>query len=393
MEIKVKLFSTLQKPKFILTLWILLAVFAGIKQYSKGSYNNYLLFKYVYHHVVNEEHLFKKYPEIYYDNNHYGPFFSLVIAPFALLPNAIGIILWVIINALFLFYAIRSLPIKQEQKVLVYWLITNELFTAFVNLQSNPMMAAIIILSYCLIKEEKDMWAAFLIMFGAFIKLYTIVGLAFFFFSKHKIKLMLFCLVWSVIFFVLPMAISTPEFIFQSYIDWFNALSLKDAKNANLVTYQDFSVMGIYRRVTGNPTVSSLYFLIPGILLFFVPYLRISQYKDEIFQQLLLCSVLIFVVIFSSSSEGSTYIIAFSGVALWFALYNRPYPKAVIALMIFAFVFTSLSPTIFPSLLYKELILKYSFKAFPCVLIWGYLIYEMITIDRSNQTRSSVWRK
>ena len=181
------------------------------------------------------------------------------------------------------------------------------------------------------------------------------------------------------------MIISNPEFIVQSYLDWLNELTLKDVKNAALFSYQDFSVMGIYRRATGDPTVSSLYFLVPGIVLFFIPYLNISYYKNEIFQQLLLCSVLIFIVIFSSSSEGSTYIIAFTGVALWFALHERPYSKTIKALMIFAFIFTSLSPTIFPSVLYKELVLKYSLKALPCVLIWGYLIYEMITFKRISQ--------
>lgn len=385
MTFKEKLLQAVQKPKFILVLWILLAVFAGVKQYAKGSYNNYLIFKNVFYHTLHQENLYLEYPELYGDVNHYGPVFSIVIAPFAMLPDVVGIVLWLMANALFLFYAIKTLPIKEEQKILIYWLITNELFTAFVNLQSNPMITAIIILTYCSIREEKEIWAALLITFGTFIKLYPIAGLAFFFFSKHKAKLIAYCALWSLLFFVLPMIISNPEFIVQSYLDWLNELTLKDVKNTALFSYQDFSVMGIYRRATGDPTVSSLYFLVPGIVLFFIPYLNISYYKNEIFQQLLLCSVLIFIVIFSSSSEGSTYIIAFTGVALWFALHERPYSKTIKALMIFAFIFTSLSPTIFPSVLYKELVLKYSLKALPCVLIWGYLIYEMITFKRISQ--------
>lgn len=385
MIFKENFLKAVQKPKFILVLWILLGVFAGVKQYAKGSYNNYLIFKNVFYHTLHQENLYLKYPEQSGDINHYGPVFSIIIAPFAMLPNVVGIVLWVIANAVFLFYAIKALPIKEEQRVLIYWLITNELFTAFVNLQSNPMIAATIILTYCSIRKEKEIWASLLIMLGTFIKLYSIAGLAFFFFSKHKVKLIAYCILWSLIFFVLPMIISKPEFIVQSYFDWFNELALKDVKNATLLSFQDFSVMGIYRRVTGDPTVSSLYFLIPGIILFFMPYLNISLYKNEIFQQLLLCSVLIFIVIFSSGSESSTYIIAFTGVALWFALHERPYTKTIKALMIFAFILTSLSPTIFPSMLYRELVLRYSLKALPCVLIWGYLLYEMITFKRRSQ--------
>ena len=384
MMFKEKFIKLVQKPKFILAVWIVLAVFAGIKQYAKGSYNNYLIFKYVYHHVINEEPIFAEYPEHYLDCNHYGPFFSVVIAPFAVLPDVIGVILWVTANGVFLFYAIKRLPIQDDQKVIVYWLITNELFTAYVNQQSNPAITAIIIMSYYFIREEKDHWAALLMMLGAFIKLYTIAGFAFFFFSKHKVRLVSFSVLWSIIFFILPMAISSPEYVMQSYVDWFNVLSLKDTLNASLTSYQDFSVMGIYRRITADPTVSSLYFLIPGIALFFIPYLKIGLYKNEIFQLLLLSSVLIFIVIFSSSSEGSTYIIALTGVAIWFSIHERPYDKSIVVLIIFAYVITSLSPTIFPSFWYRNFILKYSLKALPCVLVWCYLLYEMIFMKRDK---------
>ncbi|MFM9836908.1 MAG: glycosyltransferase family 87 protein [Cyclobacteriaceae bacterium] len=370
-----KFIQLVKKPRFILVIWIVLALLAGLKEYAGHSYNNYLLFKYVYFHTVNQQHLFTQYPEIYFDNNHYGPFFSLVIAPFAFLHDGIAIPLWLIIGALSLFYAIRALPIDDEQKVIIYLFITSELYTSYVNTQLNPVVTATIIFSYCFIRKEKDMWAAFLIMFGTFIKLYSIAGLAFFFFSKHKIKLISYCILWAILFFALPMAISSPEFIIRTYDDWLKALTLKNSLNASLTAHQDFSVMGLYRRATGNPDVSSLYFLIPGIFLFFVPYLKISYYKNELFQQYLLCSVLIFIVIFSSSSEGSTYIISMTGVSLWFVLHQRPRSKMVIALMAFAILLTSLLPTIFPSSIYR----LYALKALPSTLVWLYLTYEMIT--------------
>lgn len=380
-----KFIQLAKKPRFILTIWIALALLAGIKEYDGHSYNNYLLFKYVYFHTINQQHLFTQYPEIYFDNNHYGPFFSLVIAPFAFLPDSVAIPLWLVIGALSLFYAIRALPINNDQKVIIYWLITSELYTSYVNTQLNPVVTATIILSYCFIRKEKDIWAAFLIMFGTFIKLYSVAGLAFFFFSKHKTKLILYCLLWAILFFVLPMAISSPEFIIRTYDDWLKALALKNLLNASLTAHQDFSVMGLYRRAIGNANVSSLNFLLPGIFLFFAPYLKTSYYKNELFQQYLLCSVLIFIVIFSSSSEGSTYIISMTGVSLWFVLHNEPRSKTVIALMAFAILLTSLLPTIFPSSIYR----LYALKALPSTLVWLYLTYEMITFRQKPMDHSS----
>src|SRR6185369_6763284 len=128
---------------------------------------------------------------------------------------------------------------------------------------------------------------------------------------------------------------------------------------------------------TSDPTVPSIYFLAPGIFLFFVPYLKISQYKNDFFQMLLLCSVLIFIVIFSSSSESSTYIISITGAALWFVL-HRPPSKLVIALICLTML-ASLSSMLLPSDIYKGWIIGYSLKALPCFLVWCLITYEMMT--------------
>jgi hypothetical protein len=88
--------------------------------------------------------------------------------------------LWVLFNAFILFKAIQFLPLKKDQYVIVLLLCAHELMTASANVQSNPMIAALIILGFNFIKREQDFWAALMIALGAFIKLYGIVGLAFF---------------------------------------------------------------------------------------------------------------------------------------------------------------------------------------------------------------------
>ena len=52
--------------------------------------------------------------------------------------------------------------------------------------QFNISVAAFILLSFVLILEKKDFWAAGIIMLGTFIKIYPIVGLAFFFLLKAE---------------------------------------------------------------------------------------------------------------------------------------------------------------------------------------------------------------
>jgi hypothetical protein len=368
-------------PRFVLGVWLFLAVMSGIKQYSRDHYNNYRIFKNVFWNTLDQKNLYLQYPELHSDSNHYGPFFSVVIAPFAVMPDFLGIILWNMLNGALLFYAIRQLPFRESQFVALLWLVTNELFTSYVNIQFNPIIAATIILAYVWMRQEKDFWAAFIIVAGTFVKLYSIVGLAFFFFSKNKGKFVASGAFWFIICLLAPMLFSSPSFIIQSYIDWYDSLVFKNQLNVNSL-YQDVSLMGVFRRTTDLPNLPTLYFIVPGVLLFLVPYTKFRHFSDEAFQLMILCSVMLFVCLFSTGTESSTYIIAFTGVCIWFFMHERPYNKTVLGLMIFAFVVTSMSPTVFTGFI-KDFAFRYSLKALPCILVWFYLMADLIRFEGS----------
>ena len=100
MNFKDRLKNLFQKKSFVLIVWIVLAIFSASKQYAKGSYNNYLIFKHVFYHTLTQENLYIEYPELYNDSNYYGPAFSAIIAPFAMLPDWLALSCWNISNAL-----------------------------------------------------------------------------------------------------------------------------------------------------------------------------------------------------------------------------------------------------------------------------------------------------
>ncbi|MCZ4221674.1 glycosyltransferase family 87 protein [Pedobacter rhodius] len=375
-----KITTYLLKKQFIVSIYVLLAVVAGGKQYLHHAYNNYSIFKYVYWHTIDLQNLYDNYPE-YLDSNHYGPLFSLFIAPFAILPDGLGMILWNIANVLILLWGIYSLPIAENKRAIVAWICAHEALTALFSFQFNIALTGTIMLGFSYLLKKKEVQSAFFIAFGTLVKLYGIVGLAFFFFTENKLKFILSCLSAFLILFALPMVISSPSFIIHSYQDWYNSLVHKNDVNASLNSFQDISVMGMARRISGNINLPNTPFLIGGVLIFTLPYLRIKQYKKLAFRLMLLASTLIFTVIFSSSSESPTYVIAFAGIAIWYVTQPNPKNIWVILLFIFAFILTSLSPTdIFPSVA-KEFIRLYSLKALPCIIIWLTLIYQMMKED------------
>ncbi|QKJ29960.1 DUF2029 domain-containing protein [Mucilaginibacter mali] len=387
-----KLYQLFSNKIFITILWFGLSFFAAFKMAMGHAINNYLIYKYVFVNLLHQHNLYIPQPGFYYDTNHYGPLFGLVIAPFTLFPDGAGAVIWTLFNTFILYKAILMLPLKTEYRYFVLLICAHELMTSAYSVQFNPIMTAIIILSFVFIRNGKDFWAALLIIAGTYIKLYGIVGLAFFFFSDNKVKLILSLIFWSVVLFALPMLCSSPAFVVQCYKDWYLSLSDKNLHNA-VSDMQDISVMGMIRRIFSYPQLSNGLVILPGMLLFALSYLRIKAFKNVHYQLLILASTLLFTVIFSTGSESPTYIIAFAGVAIWFMNLDRPVTPFEIFLLIFALIITSLSPSdLFPKSINRQYIKPYALKALPCFVIWLRIVYETLTRDFKPQPQAEMPR-
>ena len=384
---KARLKQILTNPRTLLWVWMIIAV-TGMTRFGHGRENNFLIFKYEFWHVVHQLPLYIHYPAEYFDLNHYGPTFAMVIAPFAVPPTWLGMLLWLIALTLFLYVAIRHNVFTTYQQVFVYWFCAHEMLNGIQMQQFNIAIAAIIVLTYYCIEREKDFWAAFFIMLGTFVKLYGIVGLAFFFFSKHKGKFIGSLILWAVIMFVAPMVFHGPDYIISQYQEWFTCLIGKNDENLASIA-QNISLLGLVHRTTGL-VFSDLWLIVPGLVLFALPYLRFSQYQNMAFRQTLLASVLMFVVLFSTGSESNGYITPFVGVVIWYTAAPWQRTRWDIALMVFVFVLSSLSPSdLFPAYLRKEWVQPYALKALPVTLVWLKLCYEMITKDYQAITQKA----
>ena len=179
----------LGKPFFrdyrtLLGLWLILGIVSALAKMH--SHNNFLVFRGVFWHVWQQLPLYEAYPQEYFDSNYYGPLFSFIIAPFAVVPEWLGLILWCVLLSLFLFAAVRHSTLSKYQQVFIFWFCAHELLTALFMQQFNIAIAAIILLAFFLIEKERDTEAAFFIVVGTLVKIYGIVGLAPCFFSRHK---------------------------------------------------------------------------------------------------------------------------------------------------------------------------------------------------------------
>lgn len=380
---KQKFIKFISDYRIIFVIYIIVAAITAFSKYKRGvgGYNNYLIFKGVFYNTLQEKNIFLQYPDLFFDSNHYGVFFSLLIAPFALMPDWLGCILWNVAVTMVFLYAIYKLPFSDRKKSFFAWLCLQEFITAATYFQFNIALTGLLMLSAIYVYERKETKSASAILIGTFVKVYGIVGLSAFFFIKNKLRFIISLIVIAILFFLLPMLISSPKFGVQSYFDWYKSLSEKNLSNQVLGNRQDYSLMGVVRRILQDASISNLVFLIPGFIIFMTPYLRIKQYKNLSFQLMILASTLLFVVLFSSGSESPTYIIAVAGVMIWF-LMQKTISKVNVGILIFVMIFTCFAfSDLFPKSIKEEIFVKYSTKAIPCIVVWFRVMYELLTKD------------
>lgn len=383
-------FDFLLNKRNILLIWIAVAVAIAMKQYFTGDnphahINNFIIFRTSFWHLIHQEHLYAYHPDEYVDLFLYGPPFAVMIAPLALLPTLAGVILWNVANAVALLFAIYELPSFDEKtKAIMSWLCLNSCITSLINVQYHGIVTALIILAYTFIKKEKDFWAAFCIVLGTMTKLYGVVGLAFFFFSKNKLKLIASGLFWIALLFVLPMAFSSPTYILQTYQEWFEVLVKKNDINEVLTNpYQDLSVMGMVRRLAQDASISNLWYILPAVLVFALSYIRINLFFNTRYQLLLLCSTLMLVVLASTGTEASTLLIGFVGAVIWYMQSAKTTTDK--ALFIFALLVTSFGPTdLMPKYIRNEFLRKYALMVLPMLLVWAKVHWEMLASKKEE---------
>lgn len=414
---KERIKNLLTDRRFMPWLWIALGAVSALCKMK--AHNNFDIFRYVFYNTWQETSLYAPSTDGgFWDLNHYGPFFSMIIAPFAVVPEWLGLILWCTCLAAFLYWAVGryssisvsggGAPNGKEGIMLpfIVWFCAHELLTALFMQQFNVAIAGIILLSYYFVEKERDEYATLFIVIGTLVKIYGIVGLAFFFFSRHKTRYILSLILWSVLLFCLPMLISSPEYQLQEYREWIECLGGKNGENV-LSRAQNISLLGLVRKIgyacsvghtafmsatAGDIPIdmnnwwmrrySDIWLIVSGMAVMANGYFRISQWKNRAFRETVLAAVLMFVCLFSTGTESSGYIIAIIGCVIWYCCAPWRRSKADIALLVLVFIITSMSPSdLFPRYIRQEFIQPYALKALPVALIWMKLCEELRTKD------------
>ena len=381
--------SFLLRQNTVLATYILVALVASvhllilktdyfIPGYTHTSYNNFIIFKCSFSHLLHGQNLYVQYLDEQWDLFKYSPTFAFLMAPFAYLPSTIGLCLWNIFNALALFFAIRLLPLNNRSLMLLLWFILAELLTSMQSQQSNALITGLIIAAFCMLERGKYGIAALWIVFATFIKIYGGIAFCLFFFYPNKMKFIGYSLLWFIVFLLMPLIVISPRSLFDQYVNWETMLTGVDATNYG------WSLMGILQSWFGLGALKG-YVMVAALIVFPIPLLRTGMHKNTRFRLLFLAAMLVWVIIFNHRAESPTYIIAVTGIAIWY--FTQPKATWRTVLLWFAFIVTCFSHSdIVPGNVRNHFVYPYYIKAFPSVILWVVIYVELLFMKPGNET-------
>ena len=378
---KARLAKALTDSRFILAVYIVVAIVAAITQVLKNdpgnswsSYNNYLIFKTSFQHLISGGDLYQLWPADHQDYYKYSPTFALFMAPFSYLNITLGLCIWNLINALALYFAImNSRFVVNKVKAYILWFILLELLTSMQNAQSNGLMAALMILGFNKMEDDKPFLAALFLSLGFYIKIFSLAGFIIILFYPQRTKAILYSILCMAILFLLPLVVIPFSQLIFLYKSWLNLL--KDDQSASI----GLSVMG-WLQTWFRLDVNKMFLALTGMFLLLLPMVRLRQFAQNQFRLMMLASILIWVIIFNHKAESPTFVVAMSGIALWYFSERRNMFDTILVCL--AFIFTSLSPTdLFPAYIRIHVVVPYVLKAVPCIFIWIRILYELLSKD------------
>lgn len=364
-------------PKYLYILFLLMAV--GISFHSWYSsqdmerwtrYNNFLIFKQAFSHLVHNQDLYVLYQSEYYDLYKYSPSFALWMGVFAWMPDVPALICWNIMNVVVFIIAIRTLPVKKQKQSILLLFLAIEMMIALTSSQINVFITGFFILAWHCMENKKIWLAALLLVVTVYIKLFGVVAMSLFLLYPQRWKAALYTVFWTAVIAVMPLMVISWDQLLFLYKSWGHLLA-----NDYSASY-GVSVMGWWH-TWFNMDISKQLFMLVAAAIFMAPFLPILYNRESRYNLGMLASVLIWVVIFNHKGESPTYIIALTGVAIWYFTQERPSTLDTV-LVLLTLVFTSFSSTdlITPYWIARTYVEPYAVKAVFCSIVWLKIVME-----------------
>ena len=377
--------------RWLLALYVGSAALVTLQQAVLGRSNNFRVFRSASLNLFAGRDLYAAHPEQHFDLYKYSPTFALLFAPLAYLPFALAYLCWTLLNALLLWYALdRLLPNRPATVALA--LVYLEVLFSMQYGQSNALVAALLILAFVALEQGRQGHAAALIGVDAFIKIFPLAGVSLALFHPRRARFALLAAAALVGLALLPLAVVPPHELAAQYRSW-RAIEAADAPNRGYALMQYLYMVGLDWPNWSVQLAGTVVLLLPLAL-------GRRRWDDAAFRRLFLGTLLVYLVLFNHQSERATFVIAYTGIAIWYVSAPRPVDwvrTAVMALTLLVMVVHDVE--IVPRWVKNEILIPYRIKGIPCLVAWLVMEWQLfVTARRSapgetprSQTAPAPW--
>ena len=342
-----------------------------------GHPGNFLLFRSTFYRLISGADIYNP-PAGEMTGFLYSPVFPLLFAPFAILPLALGLLLWNGVNAFTLAWGLqRLLPARAARVALL--IVFLDMLRSLQNSQSNALMAGLIVLAFVALERERYAAGAAAILAGAFTKIYPLGAGVLGLLRPRPGRFVGSFLALGLLFAGLPLVVLSPAAFVTIYREWWSILQRDSG------AWQGKSVMRFFSAMFGS-TVPSLPIQLAGTLLLLAPLVQRARWSDAPFRLRWLCSLLLFFVIFNHQSESASFVVASTGVAIWYVSSARSRWRTMLVALVLLF---ETVPHLFfvPTSVYDHVLGPYALDVIPCLIVWLVIQAELWSGSWSRPSR------
>ena len=366
--------------RWLLALYATSAVLVTIQKGVLTQSNNFAVFRWAAINLLAGADLYAAHPGQHVDFYKYSPTFALLFLPFARPPFALALLAWNLLNALLLYYAlVRLLPGRPG--VIALALVYLELLLSMQYTQSNALVAASMILAFLAFERGRQLGAAVWIALGTFIKLFPLAGVALALFHPRRWRFAVLLAGLAVVLAALPLVVVSPDALAAQYRSW-RAIEAADTLN------RGYSLMQYLYMWFGADWPNWPVQLAGTVLLLLPLALGRRRWGEYRFRLRFFCSILVYVVLFNHQSETATFVIAFTGIAIWYVSSERnPWRTAVVAAMLLVMLLHDVE--IVPLWVKDQIFVPHRLKGIPCVAAWFAMQAELFATALRNESAGS----
>jgi Glycosyltransferase family 87 len=336
------------------------AVFVTWQENHLGRVGNFITFRTAVERLPAGENLYG--PIGGHLDYLYSPTFPVLFAPFTLPPLVVGLLLWNLVNAAALLVGIERLLPERRAAAIALALVFPEMVKSLQNTQSNALVAGLVVLAFVAFETARPVGAGLAIAAGAAIKIFPVAAVVLAVFRQNRGRWILALAATGLAAIALPLIVTSPGALAAQYRWWL----LRTAADETL---RGISVIGMLGSWFGYGGPSWAIEVL-GTLLVLAPLaLRRDRWQEPAFRRLFLCSLLVFMVIFNHNAESPSFVIAMTGIAVWYATSRRTALHHVLIVLVLLLLWIA-SETIVPDVVRKEWVARYSLKAAVCLLCW-----------------------